>query len=382
MFSGLMLLIMMGVTACFPAPPSTMPAAQSDSSTNFVSPTRHIRAAETSAPEPTLTAQIPVTGHSIQPADVAPAPGKLVYDVASSAIAAPYGDTYKLNRLERPFLKDMTYVPEMDIVSFNLSQDADWYYISIELNGKDPNNSLGIDYGVEIDLDADGFGDYVIWAHSPYTPAWSTSTVQVFKDSNHDSGGLSSSQADASSTGNGYDTLVFDGGASQNDDPDLAWVRMDAGLKATIQFAFKKSMTGSFFMLGVVSDAGLKDISKFDYNDHFKEAEAGSPEQSKNNYPLKALYAVDNTCWQAYGITTTGYEPKLCPPLLQPTPKARKGSEMDRNLVHPHLTQKTVEQILVIILRRVNVTNQHHLLDRSEKRNGPIKILAAPMALE
>ena len=319
MYSGLMLLVTMGVTACAPSLPATTPPAQSVSSTAYLSPTPLSEATETSAPTATFTEEIPVTGHSMEPADVAPPPGKLVYDVASSGNAAPYGDTYKLNRLERPFLKDMTYVPDMDIVSFNLGQDVDWYYVSIELNGKNPNNSLGIDYGVEIDLDADGFGDDIIWAHPPYTAAWSTSTVQVLKDSNHDSAGLSSSQADASSEGNGYDTLVFDGGTGQNDDPDLAWVRMNGGPDATIQFAFKKSLIGGFFMLGVVSDAGLKDISKFDYNDHFDKAEAGSPERSKNDYPLKALYAVDNTCWEAYGIATTGFEPKLCPPLLQPT---------------------------------------------------------------
>jgi hypothetical protein len=323
--SGLMLLILVGVTACAPSPPPTIPPAQSDS-THFVSPTPLIQATDRSAPSPTLTEAIPVTGHSREPAETAPAPGKRIYDVESSGNAAPYGDSYKLNRLERPFLKDMTYVPDLDIVSFNLSQDEDWYYISIELSGKDPNNSLEINYGVEIDLDADGFGDYITWAHPPYTAAWSTSTVQVFKDSNRDSAGQSSVGADASSDGNGYDTQVFDGGASQNDDPDLAWVRMDGGPKATVQFAIKKSLIGSFFMLGVVSDAGLKDLSKFDYNDHFNQAEAGSPEQSKNDYPLKALYAVDNTCWEAYGLATTGFEPKLCSPILQPTPKVEPKS--------------------------------------------------------
>jgi hypothetical protein len=94
---------------------------------------------------------------------------------------------------------------------------------------------------------------------------------------------------------------------------------MNGGPKATVQFAFKKSLIGNFFMLGVVADAGLKDISKFDYNDHFNETDAGSPEQSKNSYPLKALYGVDNTCWEAYGMVTTGYEPKLCQVIKQPT---------------------------------------------------------------
>ena len=311
--SGLILLVLVGVIACASLSPITTSLPPTEMN-------------ETSAPAPTATETSRST-HSMQPADVPPAPGKLVYDVESSGNAAPYGDTYKLNRLERPFLKDMTYVPDLDIVSFHLSQDEDWYYISVELKGTDPNNSLGIDYGVEIDLDADGFGDTLIWAHPPYTPAWSTDTVQVFKDTNHDTGGVSSLEADAASGGNGYDTLVFDGGASQNSDPDLAWVRMTSDPKATVQFAFKKSLSGNFFMLGVVSDAGLKDVTKFDYNDHFNLAEAGSPEVGNSNYPLKALYAVDNTCWEAYGLSTTGYEPKLCPLILQPTPTSEAACQ-------------------------------------------------------
>jgi len=262
---------------------------------------------------------IPVTGHSMKPADTVPAPGKVTYDVKSTGTAASYGDSYKINRFERPFLKDMTYVADLDIVTFNVSEDGDWYYISIGLNGKDPNNSIGINYGAEIDLDADGFGDYVLWAHPPYITQWDTSTVQVFTDSNHDSAGLSGKQSDAGHRGNGYETLVFDGSDLQTADPDLAWVRMVGGQGATIQFAFKKSLTGTVFMLGVVADAGLKDVSRFDYNDYFKEAEAGSSVRNNRYYPLGSLYAVDNTCWEAYGIQTPGSEPKFCPANLSAT---------------------------------------------------------------
>ena len=256
---------------------------------------------------------IPITGHSMQPADAIPAPGKVTYDVKSTGKAASYGDSYKINRFERPFLKDMTYVADLDIVSFDVSEDVDWYYISIGLNGKDPNNSIGINYGAEIDLDADGFGDYILWAHPPYTTQWDTSTVQVFTDANHDSAGLSSKQSDVGHRGNGYETLVFAGSDQKTADPDLAWVRMVGGQGATIQFAFKKSLTGTVFMVGVVADAGLKDISKFDYNDTFKEAEAGSSVRNNRYYPVGSLYAVDNTCWEAYGIQTPASEPKFCP---------------------------------------------------------------------
>jgi hypothetical protein len=88
-----------------------------------------------------------------------------------------------------------------------------------------------------------------------------------------------------------------------------------------IQFAFKKSWVGASFMFGVVADAGLKDVSMYDYMDRFIPAEAGSPVRGKEEYPLGSLYAVDNTCWEAYGFTATGYEPKICPPILQPVNK-------------------------------------------------------------
>ncbi len=317
--SGWILLVMMAGTACAPSPPLATPPAQSDSSTSFVSPTPLIQATVTSAPAPTVTVIIPLTGHSMQPADSVPVPRKLLYDVASSGKAANSGDSYKINRFERPFLKDMTYVADLDIVTFNVSEDADWYYISIGLNGKDPNNSLGINYGAEIDLDADGFGDYLLWAHPPYTTEWDTSTVQVFKDSNHDSAGLSSRQSGAIGDADGYDTLIFNGASLETADPDLAWVRMIRGQAATIQFAFKKSLTGTNFMLGVVADAGLKDISKFDYNDYFKEADAGSSLRNNPYYPLGSIYALDNTCWEAYGIQTPSSEPKFCLPSVSAT---------------------------------------------------------------
>ena len=44
---------------------------------------------------------------------------------------------------------------------------------------RDPNSTLGVDYGVELDPDHDGFGDYLIWAHPPYASTWDTEPVRV-----------------------------------------------------------------------------------------------------------------------------------------------------------------------------------------------------------
>lgn len=264
------------------------------------------------------TATVLVT-HTMTPTD--PRGGKLVYDVGSAGTApekrAPYGDSYDINRLERPFLQDMTYVSDLDIVSFTVAKDTDWWYVSIKLIGIDPNNAMGVNYGIELDLDRDGWGDYLIWAHPPYTSQWDTLPVQIYKDNNHNTAGLSSGKSDAPFAADGYETLVFDGSAGGSD-PDVAWIRINAGVDATVQFAFKKSWSGSVFMLGVIADAGLKDPKKLDYVDRITIEEAGSPVKDNMYYPLKGLFSVDNTCRDAFGFEPTRYEPGICP--VEPTP--------------------------------------------------------------
>lgn len=259
---------------------------------------------------------------------------KLLYDVDSSSTGsekrAPYGDSYDINRLERPFLQDMTYIADLDIRAFSLSEDADWYYLSIGLVGTDPNNPMGINYGVELDMNMDGFGDFLIQATPPYMDDWTADNVRIYADQNLNSAGLSSARSDVPFQSDGYEALIFDSKAGVGDDPDVAWVRINAGTYATVQFAFKKSWAGDAFMYGVFSDAGLKDVTKLDYVDRFTEQEAGSPVRDKKYYPLQALFAVDNTCQEVIGFTPTGYEPKLCPRVvpathqpgerLQPTP--------------------------------------------------------------
>ena len=276
-------------------------------------------------PLPTFAAATPtpVVTHNLIPAKDSKTL-KHIYDVVSVDTAAekraPYGDSYQINRFERPFTQDMTYNPNIDIASYSFGEDSNFFYVSIELVGTDPNDPIGINYGVELDTNSDGFGDYIIWAHPSYNIEWSTDNVQVFADKNHDTGGLSAEKSDAPLPGDGYETLIFNGGRGQGDDPDLAWVRVNAGRLATVQFAFKKSLAGGRFMYGVIADAGLKDIGKLDYVDRFTEFEAGSPIKNGKFYPLKALYEVDNVCRETYGFQGTGEEPQRCP-FDQPKPE-------------------------------------------------------------
>jgi hypothetical protein len=283
--------------------------------------------AETSTP--ILATPTTAVVHTMKPADLA-ATGQQIYDVESDTTApekrAPYGDSYDINRLECPFLQDMTYVPDLDISTFNVGQDADWFYVSISLVGNDPNDKLGIDYAVELDTNHDGFGDYLIWAHPPYPTAWDTAPVQIFEDTNHDTGGHSAEKSDAPLAGNGYDSQIFNGGVGDAD-PDVAWVRANSGAQALVQFALKKSWSGSVFMLGVMADAGLKDPKKLDYVDRFTLAQAGSPIRGSSSYPLKALFAVDNVCREHFGFKSTGDEPQLCPSTAPPATKRPRTPE-------------------------------------------------------
>jgi hypothetical protein len=319
------LAIVLAILACNVPLPS-FPSGGQETTPTMTSPAPSATATNTplatagaANPLPTFVVDTPtpILTHGLIPTTGDVKTYKHILDTVSKDTAsekrAPTGDSYKLNRFERPFLQDMTYVSDLDIASYSFGADDNFFFISIELVGANPNNPLGINYGVEIDLDGDGFGDKIIWAHPPYNVEWTTDNVQIFADKNHDTGGLSAEKSDAPIPGDGYETLIFNGGRGEGDDPDLAWVRVNAGRLATVQFAFKKSVADDRFIYGVIADGGLKDIGKMDYIDRFTEFEAGSPERGSDFYPLKELYAIDNVCRETYGFVGSGQEPQLCP---------------------------------------------------------------------
>lgn len=334
---ALFILISLACTAPLAASPSNAQPASS-SQNQAATEVQGGGAASSPAPENTTSPETPVStvapiNHVTTPSGTVPK-GFTGYDVDSSGTAsqnrAPYGDSYNLNLFERPFTQNtMTYIPALDINTFTLSQSEPWDYVTIGLNGGNPNDPLGMDYGVELDTNHDGVGDYLVWAHPPYSTTWSTDTVQVYSDPNHDVGGASPEKSDANATtqapypGDGYETIIFNQG--QGNDPDLAWVRVDPNNGSTVQFAFKASLAGTAFMWGVWADAGLKDPSKFNYNDRFTLTQAGSPIKGTGDYPIKAIYQVDNTCWLAVGFRATGLEPHLCP--TNAPPAAPKGTK-------------------------------------------------------
>lgn len=237
--------------------------------------------------------------------------------------AANGGENFSVNLYERPFNANTMdiYYPDLDIKNARLDRKGTWVYVEIEMVNVRQSGGMNGNYGVELDLDVDGRGDWLILASKPQ-PTWSTKGVRVWTDTNNDVGNDFPVNSDPPQRGNGYDQLFFDQG--NNPDADIAWARVSPQNPAFIQLAFKNSLIANdnYFMWGAWADQGVFNPAFYDYNDHFTHAEAGSPLPGlQKYYPLKALFEVDNTCREAIGFTLVGDEPGACPVYIPPTDK-------------------------------------------------------------
>lgn len=248
-------------------------------------------------------------------------------DVNSSKDATnktvPGGDVFIHDLYERPFNANTmdTYFPYLDIVGVQAFKDDTWGYATITMAGKDSNGALSGQYAVELDLNRDGRGDWLIKASTVSSSQWTTAGVQAFQDANHDVGGTAPLTADPHvSKGDGYETLVFDQGKSGP--ADSAWVRIDPNDPTTVDLAFKLSMLGnpSAYTLGAWAGTDLNP-SLFDYNDHMTHAQAGSPNWGDTIYPLKDMAQIDNTCRLAIGFVGTAADSALCSVLVRTAPE-------------------------------------------------------------
>ncbi|MGB2964362.1 MAG: hypothetical protein WBB69_10295 [Anaerolineales bacterium] len=222
------------------------------------------------------------------------------------------GDFYSWNRLERPYTPiTMEYRDYLDIYWVNLHVTDPWVYFTFVLIGNLPEEG-STRYMIEIDLDHDGRGEFLVIALVPPDKEWTTDGVSVMTDEDEDIGGLYPLyMEDPVSEGNGYERVIFSNG--EGDDPDLAWVRRDPNNQNQIQLAIKDSLIGTLgFLWSAWAEDGLLDISMFDFNDHITFDEAGSPNKSNYRYPVKAVALVDSTCRAWYGYIPSGLEPGLC----------------------------------------------------------------------
>jgi hypothetical protein len=288
-------------------------------------PTSTIMPSDTPVPAtstPAATATITHNNHPGTP----PYRSSYMWDSDSSLTAPQHrpkgGDNFDLNLLERPFNANTQdkYYPSIDIQQASLSIGNPWIYTAILLKGPDSNtNVLDASYAIELDLNLDGRGDYLVLANAPNAKDWSTDGVQVWHDADHDVGGTVPVKSDPVQLGNGYEELVFDQGKGV--DADLAWARISSTNPNEVWIAFKTSTVqgAEKFLWGAWAQRDSLHPEWFDYNDHFNLDQAGSPlPEVVKYYPLKALAEVDNTCRWAVGFNPVGNEPGLCP--LPPTP--------------------------------------------------------------
>jgi hypothetical protein len=303
----------------------TMQASQASGEPPSGPPPETIPPATEAAPPATDTPTVPTptVAHVTIPVN----PGgtnSFMTDRSSATLAGErrsIGDNLDIGLLERPFTANvMDYQGYLDLNRGELSIGAPWIYVSFFLEGAPPAGSTAV-YAVEVDIDIDGRGDYLILGAAPATADWTTNGVRILRDTNNDVGAAHPMAADPPSGGNGYDELVFDQG--QGPDPDAAWIRLAPGSSTKVQVAFKYAAIGSpnTWIWGVWTDEGVNKPEWFDYNDHFTAAEAGSPTSGSSLYPIKALASVDNSCRWVVGFTPDGDEPGVCPVPPTPTPK-------------------------------------------------------------
>ena len=250
-----------------------------------------------------------------------------VEDVNSSKFASEKrvvaGDSYLSNFFERPFTAEtMEYLPDIDIQYGYISSDENFFIYTIVLAGVNmQTNTLVGNYGVEMDIDADGRGDYSFWIQNPTSTEWTAENVRIFNDTNSDVGGTDKYTSDTSH-GNGYDLELA------NTNAEAAFARVLPDYPAIVQIAVHRRLVEEpeEFLWGVWADNGLQNPGLFDYDDHYTYEQAGSPISGNVNYPLAQVHSCDNTCRRPYGFYPGYRIPNMCwsgGPDLTPTPGPR-----------------------------------------------------------
>ncbi len=234
------------------------------------------------------------------------------------------GDVFNLGWYERPFDQNMGYLPFIDLSKILMTrEDPNWVYVKIFMaapvaDGKDSKPW----YGIEMDTDLDNRGEFLLLTGIPAGTEWATDSVMIMSNSDNNLGGSKPVLPDTNlSEGKGYDTEVFNAG--KGDDPNLAWARISPDDPKCIDLAFKSSFIGGAkgkFLWLSWSLVGMQDLTKFEFNDHFTKADAGSPlKEDKDLYPIKGIWGIDNTPRIPSGFEPGGLMPGLAPN-FQPKP--------------------------------------------------------------
>ena len=260
----------------------------------------------TNTPEPT---EIP----KLTPGEPRPEAERTLEDVDSSIKAyenrAVTGDNILNNLYERPFTsEEMQYQPDLNILTTAIVSDDVFIYFTITMDGVDPTTGiLTGTYGIEFDRSQTGRGDLLVLVTNPGTE-WSMENLTVYLSEDESVGGVKPVVAEE-----GYEELGYTVTAVLEGDK-VAWARLAPEDSSAVQIAVSRALLSDpeEFLWGAWADGGVQDPSLFDYDDHFGPSAAGSPINTDPDYPVKALYSLDNTCRLPYGFEATSGIPGIC----------------------------------------------------------------------
>lgn len=304
-------LLLIFVLACGSAPAAEIPEGTEEPQATAAT------GAPTESAPPTSA---PIT-HNVIPVNLPEKQNGVAGDFNSSKVLETKGliggDRFTYGRFERPFNANAmdTYFPELDIVNTTVFQDDTWIYGAMTLSKLEAGASETTKYAIELDVNIDGKGDWLVISNKPESTEWSVASVRVHKDENSDVGGEMPALTDpATLDGNGFETVAFDQGAGN--DPDTAWSRISPSDPNTIEFAVKRSAIGDpeKFLIGMWAGTNLIDAGLFDINDKYTHEQAGAADAGlEYYYPIKEVAELDNSCRMAVGFQPNGSEPGICP---------------------------------------------------------------------
>ncbi len=287
-----------------PWQPTPVPTAAPAATAHPARPTTRPAAA---APSITLASEIwdfP-TGRYVRP-------GQTVYYAAG-------GDRYEHNLYERPFLEQTQaqFFPDLDIRYARLIRAGDWFLVVIRLHGLPYGGQAPTgDYGLELDINLDGRGDYLVWAKGPIPGQWDPTGVTVYRDARPDVEGPRACTSDAPLRGDGYDQIRYTADANTG----LAWRAWAWDTEGSqrypaVYIAFHRSLLDGHdqrLLWQVWADGGLRAAGQMAYHDRYTRNQAGVPYAKDKDFPIRAIARVDNTCRATFGFQPTGLEPCLC----------------------------------------------------------------------
>jgi hypothetical protein len=240
----------------------------------------------------------------------------------SSADSAPQnqasgGDEFYNGRFERPFDQKMAYLGNLDIIKATmLRSDSDFIGVSIQVArpvSAAINNQAF--YGLELDLNRDGRSMFMVRGLGPLTEIWTTEGVDVWKSTSAEQPAVVAEEGVIPVTGSlGFDVSLMKAG--RGSDTDLAWIRLKPGTDDTVEIAFKNSIVGGLkgkFIWRPFTDGAVFSEKAYDLQVNYTLEQAGSPYGNEPDYPLKDVFAVDNTCRAASGYVPVDAGTGLCP---------------------------------------------------------------------